>query len=79
MSHAQFKTAWDAKDVTPVERLVLLYVAETSGDGWWERNVPALVKWICCSEREAEHALISLRNDHFLESSCGCYRVKVAP
>ncbi len=82
MSLESMEVAWRTKDISPVEKLALIYIAECAGMDVWVRDLAKLTAFAGCSFREAENALISLRGDRYILSresrigrGCGYYVV----
>lgn len=71
MSLANFMVAWKAKDCTPVEKLVLLYIAEHAGMGVWVPGVDRLAEFAGCSPLEVRNALSSLMERDLIDRMAG--------
>lgn len=63
MSLSAFSVAWKTTDITAVEKLILLYIAEHAGMDVCDPAPTTLSEFCGCSLREVENALISLRQD----------------
>jgi len=66
MSLDAMKIAWSARGVTPVEKLALIYIADSAGDSVWVQRNDRLAYWALCTLSEAAAAVETLYRSGYL-------------